>query len=169
MTDGAPAHAALEPGTEAPGFTLPVSVTDVVSLSRYAGLPVILVFYPFDWSPDCGDQLVLYNEVLPEFERLGAALLAISGDSVFSHHEFARQRHLRFPLLSDWMPRHDVARRYGVFREDFGTSHRAVFVLDREHRIAWRTVTPFEVVPGADGILEALEALAEGRQPVGGR
>ena len=70
----------LGPGTKAPDFTLKCTPDQSVSLSDFRGAPVILAFYPADWSPVCGDQLALYNEVLPEFRRFGAALLGISVD-----------------------------------------------------------------------------------------
>ena len=72
----------LTAGSVAPDFTLPVSPDKKVSLSEFRGKPVILAFYPADWSPVCGDQMALYNEVLPEFEKYGAQLLAV-GDVGF--------------------------------------------------------------------------------------
>ena len=149
----------LAPGTEAPGFTLPATEGDDVSLSDFRGQPVVLVFYPADWSPVCGDQLTLYNEVLPLFEEYQAQLLAISVDGIWCHRAFARKRNLRFPLLADFEPRGAVARAYGVYDAKAGTSKRALFVLDAEGIIRWSYVSPSGVNPGADGILAALEAL----------
>jgi peroxiredoxin len=120
---------------------------------------VILAFYPADWSPVCGDQMALYNEVLPEFQRLGAELLGISVDGVWCHLAFANDRKLRFPLLSDFEPKGAVAKTYGVYRDHDGTSERALFVIDAEGVIAWCYVSPVGINPGADGILAALERL----------
>src|SRR6267378_1458147 len=82
----------LEKGAEAPDFTLPSTPDQKVSLSDFRGQPVILAFYPADWSPVCGDQMSLYNEVLPEFKRHGAELLGISVDGAWCHAAFAKAR-----------------------------------------------------------------------------
>lgn len=153
----------LPPGTPAPDFTLHSTPDQTVSLSDFRGQPVILAFYPADWSPVCGDQLALYQEVLPEFQRYNAELIAISVDGIWSHVAFAQQRKFHFPLLSDFEPKGQVARRYGVYREDVGEAARALFVIDSEGIIRWSYVSPVGVNPGANGILAALEAMqAEG-------
>ncbi len=118
-----------------------------------------MAFYPGDWSPVCGDQLTLYNEVLSEFERHDAQLLGISVDNIWSHRAFAENRRLRFPLLSDFEPKGEVARRYGVYDDKKGECRRALFVLDSQGTILWSYVAPNGVNPGADGILRALESL----------
>ena len=146
-------------GEQAPDFELVTQDGKRVTLRDLRGAPVILVFYPADWSPVCGDQLTLYNEVLPEFERHGARLIGISVDGRWCHGAFAENRKLRFPLLADFEPKGAVARAYGVYRESDGTSERALFLLDADGIIRWRYVSPVDVNPGADGILTALEAL----------
>jgi peroxiredoxin len=150
-------------GTLAPEFTLHSTPDQSVSLREFRGRPVILAFYPADWSPVCGDQMALYNEVLDEFTRFDAELLGISVDGVWSHVAFAHDRHLRFPLLADFEPKGDVARRYGVYRAQDGTSERALFVIDAEGIVRWSYVSPVGINPGADGILRALESIAEVR------
>ena len=151
----------LPPGTSAPDFTLPTAPDRTVSLRDFRGRPVILVFYPADWSPVCGDQVALYNEILPEFERHGAQVLGISVDGVWCHKAFTENRNLRFPLLADFEPKGAVARRYGVYREGEGMTERALFVLDHDGIIRWSYVSPIGVNPGADGILRALESLGQ--------
>ena len=146
-------------GEQAPDFELVAANGEPVALRDLQGSPVVLVFYPADWSPVCGDQVTLYNEVLPEFEGHGARLLGISVDGMWCHRAFAENRKLRFPLLADFEPKGDVARRYGVYRSGDGTSERALFVIDAAGVIQWRYISPIEVNPGADGILEALETL----------
>ena len=163
--DARPTHA-LPAGTPAPDFRLRTTPDQEVALSEFRGQPVILAFYPSDWSPVCGDQMGLYNEILPEFQHLGAELLGISVDGVWCHLAFAHDRKLRFPLLSDFEPKGEVARRYGVYRRQDGTSERALFVIDGEGIIRWSYVSPVGVNPGADGILRALEAI---RSPEGVR
>jgi peroxiredoxin len=149
----------LGPGTPAPDFTLRSTPDQFVSLSELRGAPVILAFYPADWSPVCGDQMALYNEILPEFRRLNAALLGISVDGIWCHLAFSKDRKLRFPLLSDFEPKGAVARIYGAYRQQDGVSERALFVIDAEGTIRWSYLSPIGVNPGADGILAALEAL----------
>ena len=149
----------LKAGTPAPDFTLHVTPDQTISLSEFRGRPVILAFYPADWSPVCGDQMVLYNEILSEFHKHHAELLGISVDGAWCHREFAAQRKLHFPLLSDFEPKGAVARQYGVYREHEGTTERALFVIDAEGTIRWSYLSPVGVNPGADGILEALESL----------
>jgi len=149
----------LPPGTPAPDFTLRVSPNENLSLSDLRGEPVILAFYPADWSPVCGDQMGLYNEVLAEFKKHGAALLGISVDGAWCHAAFAQARGYRFPLLADFEPKGEVARAYGVYRNDGGISERALFVIDKDGVITWSYCSPIAVNPGADGILDALEAL----------
>src|SRR2546430_7133145 len=152
--------APLPAGTPAPEFTLSSAPDRTVSLAEFRGRPLILAFYPADWSPECGDQMALYNEVLPEFERLGAQLVGISVDGVWCHRAFAEDRRLRFPLLADFEPKGEVARRYGAYREGDGTAERALFVIDADGVIRWSYVSAIGVNPGADGILDALERIA---------
>jgi len=125
---------------------------------------VVLAFYPADWSPVCGDQMALYNEVRDEFARFGAQLIGISVDGAWCHAAFAQDRKLHFPLLADFEPKGEVARRYGVYRDGDGTSERALFVIDADGTIRWSYVSPLGVNPGADGILDALERLSPGKQ-----
>ena len=149
---------ALSPGIAAPAFLLHSTPDQQVSLADLRGRPVILAFYPADWSPVCSDQMGLYNEILPEFSRFGAELMGVSVDGVWCHAAFAEHRKLHFPLLSDFEPKGEVARSYGVYRPHEGTSERALFVIDRAGVIRWSYVSPVGINPGADGILEALAA-----------
>ncbi len=143
----------------APDFRLPRAPGELLSLRELRGRPVVLVFYPADWSPVCGDQLALYNEVLPEFEKYGAQVVGISVDGPWCHAAYRDSRKLRFPLLADFEPKGAVARAYGVYDEHAGTTERALFVIDGEGVIRWRYVSPSDVNPGAEGILEALETI----------
>jgi len=149
----------LPAGTKAPDFTLPVTPDQKLSLTELRGRPVILAFYPADWSPVCGDQMALYNEVLPEFQRYDAELLGISVDGVWCHEAFSKDRHLHFPLLADFEPKGAVARSYGAYREHEGVCERALFVIDKSGVITWSYCSPIAINPGADGILDALEDL----------
>lgn len=150
---------ALPAGTPAPDFGLHSTPDQTVKLSEFRGQPVVLAFYPADWSPVCGDQMALYNEILPEFKKHGAMLLGVSVDGVWCHAAFSKDRKLHFPLLADFEPKGGVAREYGVYRDADGTSERALFVIDGEGIIRWSYRSPVAVNPGAEGILDALEAL----------
>jgi peroxiredoxin len=149
----------LPPGTEAPDFELPASPDRSVSLAELRGRPVILAFYPADWSPVCSDQMGLYQAVLPEFQKFNAELLGVSVDGVWSHLAFAKDRNIQFPLLADFEPKGEMARAYGVYRAEDGTSERALYVIDADGIVRWSYVSPVDVNPGADGILRALEGL----------
>jgi peroxiredoxin len=149
----------LNAGTPAPDFTLHVTPDQKLSLSELRGKPVVLAFYPADWSPVCGDQMALYNEILGEFKSHGAELLGISVDGVWCHEAFTKDRHLHFPLLADFEPKGEVAKKYGAYREGDGCCERALFVIDAKGMIAWSYCSPVAVNPGADGILQALDDL----------
>lgn len=149
----------LAAGIAAPDFSLHVTPDQKLSLKELRGKPVILAFYPADWSPVCGDQMALYNEILSEFHKFGAELLGISVDGTWCHEAFAKDRHLHFPLLADFEPKGAVAKTYGAYRTEDGVCERALFVIDKNGVIAWSYCSPVAVNPGADGILEALENL----------
>ena len=149
----------LTPGTRAPEFVLKSAPDKELRLSELRGKPVVLAFYPADWSPVCGDQMALYNEMHEEFGELGAQVVGISVDGAWCHAAFARDRKLRFPLLSDFEPKGAVSRAYGAYDMEHGVSTRALFVLDAEGVIRWSYLSPPDTNPGADGIFKALEAL----------
>jgi peroxiredoxin len=149
----------LRSGSNAPDFTLHATPDQDLTLSDLKGQPVILAFYPADWSAVCGDQMSLYNEALPEFEKYGAEILGISVDGVWCHAAFAKHNHIHFPLLADFEPKGSVAKQYGSYREGDGFCERALFVIDRKGVISWSHLSPLAVNPGADGILRALEQL----------
>ena len=156
--------AVLKTGNSAPDFTLHSKPGESVSFNQFRGRPTILAFYPADFSPVCGDQMTLYNEVLPEFEKFNAQLIGISVDGVWSHLAFSKDRKLRFPILSDFEPKGEVARKYGVYRKQDGMTERALFVIDKDGIIRWSYVSPIGINPGAEGILNALESIAGPRE-----
>jgi peroxiredoxin len=149
----------LAPGSEAPAFELSATPDQTLSLADFRGRPLILAFYPEDWSPVCSDQMALYQELLPEFRTFNAELVGISVDGIWCHLAFAKDRNLHFPLLADFEPKGGVARAYGVYRAKEGTSERALYVIDGDGIVRWSYVSPVGINPGADGILRALEDL----------
>jgi peroxiredoxin len=155
---------ALAPGVVAPRFALPRSPSETAALDEFRGRPVVLVFYPADWSPVCGDQLALYTELHDVFTQHHAKVLGISVDGPWCHQAFVEARHYSITLLADFEPKGAVARQYGVYADKTGTSERALFVIDGQGVIRWSYVSPIGINPGADGILTALESLPGGAQ-----
>jgi peroxiredoxin len=149
----------LPANTVAPEFALRVTADQNLTLSELKGKPVVLVFYPADWSPVCSDEMALFNEILPEFRRFGAEVVGISVDGVWCHNAFSQSRRLHFPLLSDFEPKGGTAKKYGVYREQDGVCERALFVIDKDGTIRWSYLSPVGENPGADGVLEALNSL----------
>jgi peroxiredoxin len=149
----------LKAGATAPNFTLKSTPDQSVSLRDFHGKPVVLAFYPADWSPVCSDEMGLYAQLMPEFKKFDAEVLGISVDGIWSHLAFSKDRKLNFPLLSDFEPKGAVSKLYGAYEAKNGESARALFVIDKKGKIAWSYLSPDGVNPGADGILSALEKL----------
>ena len=147
----------IEPGTPAPDFTLPDQDGKEVSLSDFRGRRVVLVFYPADFSPVCTDQLNVYQEVLPQFEEQGAALVGISVDGAFCHKAFREHLGVTIPLLADFHPKGEVAGRYGVFSEKYGVASRALVMVGPDGTVEWAYRSPPLEIPGANLIFDALE------------
>jgi peroxiredoxin len=166
--DRASTDQVLAAGAQAPSFTLSSAPDQTVSLSDFRGRPVVIAFYPADWSPVCGNQISLYNEMGEEFASHGAQMLGISVDGVWCHKAFADERHIRFPLLADFEPKGEVSRLYGAYDQQNGFSKRALFVLDANGVIRWSYLSPLDVNPGADGIFAALDEIT-GDQPPASR
>lgn len=149
----------LQKGTAAPDFSLKATPDQRVSLAELLGKPIILAFYPADFSPVCGDEMALFNEVLSEFQQYDAQTFGISVDNVWCHLAFAKERNLHFQLLSDFHPKGEVSKLYNSYREDDGESERALYVIDGCGKIFWGHISPIGINPGVDGILKALEDL----------
>jgi peroxiredoxin len=155
----------LKPGSKAPEFTLLSTPDQHVSLRDFRGRPVVIAFYPADWSPVCSDQMGLYAQVMSEFKKFNAEVIGISVDGIWSHLAFAKERRLNFPLLSDFEPKGSISQAYGAYDPRTGESTRALFVIDPKGMIRWSLLAPDGVNPGADGILSALEELARNDAP----
>ena len=151
----------IEPGRAAPDFTLADQDGNEVSLADLRGQTTVLVFYPLDFSPTCTDQLNVYQEVLGELEAHGARLLGVSVDSAFAHKAFQERLGITIPLLADFNPKGEVARRYGVYVEERGHAARALVMIGPDGRVVWshRSPSPLEI-PGANLIFDALEQAA---------
>ena len=149
----------LTTGITAPDFELYATPDQRLRLSELKGKKVILAFYPADWSPVCGSQMNLYNEMEKYFTGQDAQLIGISVDSKWCHSAFSEHNHFYFPLLADFEPKGAVARLYDAYDERTGECRRALYVLDETGIIRWNYLSPVDINPGADGILNALEKL----------
>ena len=149
----------LQVGTQAPDFSLNTTPDQKIALSQLKGKNVIIAFYPADWSPVCGDQMALYNEMLKIFHKHNAELLGISVDSNWCHMAFSKDRNLHFPLLADFEPKGAVAKLYDVYDQEQGQCKRALYVIDETGIIRWNYLSPVGINPGADGIIEALNEM----------
>jgi peroxiredoxin len=145
-------------GEPAPDFNLRDQDGEDVSLSDYKGRRVMLVFYPADFSPTCGDQLSIYQEIKPDLAEKGLELIGISVDGVWAHKAFREQLGIDTTLLSDFEPKGEVARAYGSYLET-GAANRTLVLVDENGMVAWtyESPTPGEF-PGANVIFDALAA-----------
>jgi peroxiredoxin len=144
-------------GEQAPDFTLRDQDGEKVSLSDFRGRKVMLVFYPGDFSPVCGDQLSIYQEVKPQIAEKGVELVGISVDSPYSHKAFQEKIGIDTTLLSDFHPKGEVASAYGSYLDRFGFANRTLVLVDEDGRVAWthEADNPGEI-PGANVIFDAL-------------
>jgi peroxiredoxin len=147
----------LPTGIIAPGFELYSSPDQKLSLYELRGKKVVLAFYPADWSPVCGSQMNLYNEMEEYFTRYNAQLLGISVDSRWCHAAYSEQNNFYFPLLADFEPKGEVSGLYEAYDEKTGECRRALYVIDEDGMIIWSYLSPIDINPGADGILQILE------------
>ncbi|WGH75129.1 redoxin domain-containing protein [Tenacibaculum tangerinum] len=154
----------LEAGTEIPDFTLRIGngngddhKDNFMTLSDHRGQNVILAFYPADWSAVCGNQMMLYNELIPMFENYNAVIYGISVDGTHCHAAFKEHNNMTIPLLCDFEPKGEISKLLGVYNHEKGFCERALFVIDKNGIIQWSHVSPMDVNPGAKEILETLK------------
>lgn len=144
-------------GEAAPDFTLRDQDGEKVSLSDFRGRKLMLVFYPADFSPVCGDQFSIYQEVKPEIDEKGVELVGISVDSAWAHRAFKEKLGFDFTLLSDFEPKGEVARAYGSYIDRAGTANRTLVLIDEDGVVAWTYESPNPgEFPGANVIFDAL-------------
>jgi peroxiredoxin len=148
----------IEPGTPAPDFTLSDQDGNKVSLADLKGQTSVLAFYPLDFSPVCTDQLNVYQEVLPELEARGTKLYGVSVDSAFCHKAFQQHLGITIPLLADFEPKGEVARKYGVYIDERGHNQRALVMIDPDGIVRWSHASPSPLeIPGPNLIFDALD------------
>lgn len=151
-------------GETAPDFTLPYATKDSIvrtplKLSDVVGKSnIVLAFYPADWSGGCTKEVCTLRDDFGNLQNLNAEILAISGDYVFSHYEWAKYHNLPFKLLSDHA--HEVARKYGSYNDKSLMNKRTVIVIDKKGTIAYADLE-YSVRDGGsfNRLKEALRAL----------
>jgi peroxiredoxin len=146
----------IEAGTAAPEFELPNHRGEPTTLADLAR-PLLLCFYPNDFSPACSDQLSAYQRRKPDFDSAGLEVVGVSVDGSWSHNAFRKAHGLEFTLLSDFHPKGEMARRYGAYLEDWGTTNRSVVLIDSEGTVRWvhEMPTPVEF-PAPEVLLDAV-------------
>jgi len=150
---------ALKIGDSAPDFTLPATVGDKVTLSDYRGKKsVLLLFYPLDFSPVCSVENKQCAELLPTRGSDDVQVLGISVDSLWAHKAFAAQNDISYPLLADFHPKGDVARKYGVYLEDKGIAARTAFVIGKDGKIKDVIASDIPVARNIGDLLEKARA-----------
>ncbi len=147
-------------GQKAPGFTLPAVAGEKVSLQDYFGKKnVVLSFVPAAWTPVCSDQWPGYNIVKDLFDEHNTILLGITVDNIPTLFSWTNQMgKLWFPVLSDFYPHGQVAKRYGILRSD-GVSERALFVIDKKGIIRYIDVHDINQRPSLEILIKELEKL----------
>jgi peroxiredoxin len=149
---------ALEVGSVAADFTLKNQHGEEVTLSSFKGKKnVVLLFYPFAFSGVCTGELCGLRDDLGAFENENVQLLAVSTDPMWSLRAFSEKEGYKFPLLSDFYPHGEVAKKYGVFEETRGCAVRGTFIIDKEGIIRWSIVNG---LPDARNLAEYKAALA---------
>ncbi|MCB0047350.1 MAG: redoxin domain-containing protein [Caldilineaceae bacterium] len=156
----------LPVNSTAPDFSLPkgdgqlgADPSTFWHLADERGKNVILAFYPADWSPVCGSQIALYNELIPTFAEYNAEVIGISVDGTFCHKAFKEHNNLSIELLCDFEPKGKTAKLYSAYNEQLGLCERAIYVIDAQGIIRYSYISPMGVNPGAKEILETLQEI----------
>ncbi|TAK69161.1 MAG: peroxiredoxin [Actinomycetota bacterium] len=151
----------VEVGQPAPDFELKNQHGELVKLSDFRGSKnVVLLFYPFAFTGTCTGELCAVRDDRADFVNDQTQILAISCDTPHSLRIFAAQEGFDYPLLSDFWPHGEVARQYGVFREDRGAATRGTFVIDRDGIVRWSVVNAMGDARSNDDYRKALANLA---------
>ena len=150
---------AIAVGQTAPDFVLKDQSQKEVKLSDFAGKKkVVLVFYPLDWSPVCTNEHACFVNDMKDFEKLDAAVLGVSVDSVWSHKAYAEKMGIKYSLLADFQPRGAMAEKYGVYLAEKGITGRAIVIIDKAGKVAW--FKNYDI-PSVPDIKEVASALAQ--------
>ncbi len=125
----------VQVGQQAPDFTLPNENGENVTLSQVRGKPVVLVFYPLDFSGTCTSELCGIRDDFSAFQNYGADVYGISRDSVYTHKAFKEANHLAYHLLADM--KGTVATAYGCWNAERAIAERMTVVIDKDGKITY--------------------------------
>lgn len=123
----------LQVGQEAPDFTLVNEGNEKVTLSELRGTPVVLVFYPFDFSGTCTAENCTIRDNFSSWIEGGARVFGVSRDSRFAHAAFKESQGLQHSLLADMDG--SVARSYDAWNPG-GWANRKTVVINRDGQVA---------------------------------
>jgi peroxiredoxin len=150
----------LGKGEVGPDFTLKDNRGKDFRLSELKGKRVLLSFHPLAWTKNCAKQMQSLEENKETLASLNTAAVGLSVDSVPSKNAWAKELGIKYtPLLADFWPHGEVARRYGVFREEEGFSERANIILDEGGKVVFVKVYGIHDVPDINEIIGVLRGL----------
>ena len=142
--------ALIEVGAVAPDFTLADQDKKKHTLSDYQGNPVVLLFYPLDFSGICSEEMTCVMDNMARFKELNAQVFGISVDSTYCHQAFANERGVEYPLLADFHPKGEVCKAYGLWLDGPGIGDRATVLIGKDGKVLWaESVSP--------GVITSLE------------
>lgn len=134
-----------------------------ISLNKYKGKYVVLLFYPMDFTFVCPTELVAFSDRASDFRNINCEIIAISCDSEFCHLAWVNMSrkeggigNMDIPLLSD--KSHHIARQYGVLNEETGIPYRGLFIIDEKQLIRQITINDLPVGRSVDEILRLAQA-----------
>ena len=147
-------------GQQAPDFELKDQHGNLVKLSAFRGEKnVVVLFYPFSFTGTCTGELCALRDQLELFQNDSVQLLAISCDSMFTQRIFAERENYQFPVLSDFWPHGEVAKKYGIFDDARGCALRGTFIIDKEGVVRWQIVNAISDARNLDEYKAALATL----------
>ena len=151
---------AIDVGDQAPDFELMDQDRSPVRLSSFRGSKnVVIVFYPLSFTRVCTGEMCEIRDSIGDFDSDDVQTLAISVDSSPVHKRFAEEQGYTFPLLADFWPHGEVARRYGVLQEDIGLSLRGTFIVDKAGKVAYAVVNAIPDARDLDEYRKVLQGL----------
>ena len=132
-------------GEKAPDFELPDINMKMSKLSDYKKKKVVLAFFPAAESPVCTKEMCTFRDSLDELKNYGAQVIGISVDGPFANKIFTENRHLNFPVLSDY--KREVINKYGIKMrdlaslKDYDAAKRSIFIIDENGKIQYRWIS----------------------------